>query len=220
MKMRLFILSGVAAIVLIAVLTVSAEAETSIKNSRSAPAVLLRRCEKNYSDDELADLIANGEDGYEPDDCPFLAHTLTGPMGLNFCQPGDEDWVMFKAQSNVIYQIRAEPQGNFPTEPHLDLMEIDGKVIARNDHYFGNNAEIWFWNSSAERFFYIRATELRGRHDCGNSAYTLTLHAFTENPYPPATVLPTSTQTLTPSPTPTATSVPSETPAATLTPGG
>ncbi len=187
MKMRLFILSGVAAIVLIAILTVSAEAETSIKNSRSAPAVLLRRCEYNYSDDELADLIANGEDGYEPDDCPFLAHTLTGPMGLNFCQPGDEDWVKFKAQSNVIYQIRAEPQGNYPTEPHLDLMEIDGMVVAKNDHYFGNNAEIWFWNSSAERFFYVRATELRGRHDCGNSAYTLTLHEFTENPYLPAT---------------------------------
>ncbi|MBI3536052.1 MAG: hypothetical protein HY070_00585, partial [Chloroflexi bacterium] len=39
-----------------------------------------RRCANDYSDDELADLIAQGEDGYEPDDCPLLANPLTGPM--------------------------------------------------------------------------------------------------------------------------------------------
>jgi len=209
---------GVAAI-LLAVITVNrAEANPAMGNPPSAPAKLLRRCEKNYTDDEIADMLANGEDGYEPDDCPFLAHTLTGPMFLNSCQPGDEDWVMFMAQSNILYQIRAEPPSNYPTEPHLDLFEWDGSTrIAQNDHYFGNDAEIWWWNTNAERFVYVRATELRGRHDCGNSAYTLSLHSFTENPYPLVTVQPVGAPTLTLTPTITATLSATETPTATIT---
>jgi hypothetical protein len=199
MKLRWFFFLGVATILLAAITANRAEADTATRNPPWAPAKLLRRCEKNYTDDEIADMVANGEDGYEPDDCPFLAHVLTGPMLLNFCQPGDEDWIIFMARANMIYQIRAEPQSNYPTEPHLDLFEGDGRsLIAQNDHYFGNNAEVWWWNTNAERFIYIRATELRGRHDCGNSAYTLSLHSFTENPYPQATVQPSSTPALTP----------------------
>lgn len=168
----------------------------------------LHRCANDYEDQEIADMQANGEDGYEPDDCPLLAHTLTGPMGFNFCQPGDEDWAKFKARANMLYQIRAEPSWNYPTEPHLELFD-DGTLIAQNDHYFGNDAEVWWWNAGAERMVYIRITELRGRADCGNSAYTLSLHAFADNPYPQAmatstdTVVPTQTPTATPTVTPT-----------------
>lgn len=191
------------------------------EKSAFGTAKLLHRCENNYSDDELADTIANGEDGYEPDDCPLLAHTLTGPMLLNFCQPGDEDWVKFKAKANNLYQIRAEPQWNYPTEPHLELFEGDGgTLIAQNDQSFGNTAEIWWWNAGTEQIVYVRATELRGRHDCGNGASTLTLHTFTENPYPPATVQPTSTLTPTPTSPSTVTPLPTETPSATPTPDG
>jgi hypothetical protein len=233
MKQRWVPALCVVAILFAAFAASRAEANPLPKNGLSSPVKLLRRCENNYSDDEIAAMIGNGEDGYEPDDCPLLAHTLTGPMLLNFCQPGDEDWVMFRAKSNIIYQIRAEPQWNYPTEPHLELFEGDGNsLIAQNDHYFGNNAEIWWWNSNAERTVYVRAIELGGRHDCGNSAYTLTLHAFTENPYPQATALPTSTATMTPTltlaPTVTRTStltqtsipLPTEIPDATPTPGG
>lgn len=144
-------------------------------------ASLLRRCENNYSQDEIDALIANGEDTYEPDDCPLLAHTLTGPMLLNFCQPGDEDWVKFRAKANLIYEIGAFAPANYPTEPHLELYD-GGMLIAQNDHYFGNNAEIWWWNTGTERMVYIRATELHGRHACGNSEYTLSLRTFTEKP--------------------------------------
>jgi hypothetical protein len=155
------------------------EARTTSTPPRPSLAHLLRRCENNYDDDEIAAIIANGDDGYEPDDCPLLAHTLTGPMGLNFCQPGDEDWVLFHARANVVYQIRAATNSNYPTEPHLDLLERDGgSLLAANDHSFGNNAEIWWWNGGGDRIVYIRATEVAGRHDCGNSAYTLTLHAY------------------------------------------
>ncbi len=173
----------------------------------TASKTLLRRCEKNYNDDELAAMQADGEDGYEPDDCPLLAHVLTGPMYFNFCQAGDEDWIKFQARANMLYQIRAAPDGNYPTEPHLDLYDQDAAtILAQNDHYFANNAEIWWWNSGGDRWVYLRATELRGRHDCGNSAYTVSLHAFEQNPYPPAvtpTLVPTATLTATETLTPT-----------------
>lgn len=149
--------------------------------SAHAPATPLRRCEQNYDDDEIAAMQALGEDGYEPDDCPLLANTLTGPMLHNFCQLGDEDWVKFVVKPGVIYQIKAESPVNYPTEPHLDLFD-NGVIIAQNDHYFGNDAEIWWWNDGPQRTMYVRATELHGRADCGNSQYTLSLHAFTDKP--------------------------------------
>ncbi len=217
MQLRRFFLLTVGAILLAAFAASRAEADGLPKHAAAPPVKLLYRCENNYSDDELAAIIANGDDGYEPDDCPLLAHTLTGPMLLNFCQPGDEDWIKFQARANVIYQIRAEPPSNYPTEPRLALFDTDGStLLAQNDHSFNNDAEIWWWNSSAERTVYVRAIELGGRHDCGNSAYTLTLHSFADNPYPPATPPPTST----PTPTPTLTPPPTDTPTATPTPGG
>ncbi len=189
----------------------------------------LYRCENNYSDDEIAAMQSNGDDGYEPDDCPLLAHVLTGPMLLNFCQPGDEDWVKFKAKSDTIYQIRAEPPWNYPTEPHLDLF-VDDVLTAQNDHYFNNNAEVWWWNTGSERWVYVRATELAGRHDCGNSAYTLTLHAFQGSSFVPApatpTLIPTLMATFTPTlimtetMTPTLSVTDTLTPTVTPTPGG
>jgi hypothetical protein len=179
MKLRLLFWLGIAALGVLAFSAGGAEARTTSTPPRPAVAHLLRRCENNYDDDELAAIIANGDDGYEPDDCQLLAHTLTGPMGLNFCQPGDEDWVLFRAKANVVYQIRAETNSNYPTEPHLDLLEADGStLVAANDHSFGNDAEIWWWNSGGDRTVYLRATEVAGRYDCGNSAYTLTLHAY------------------------------------------
>lgn len=221
MRLRWFFALGVAAILFAGFAASFAEANPLPAGASSPPTKLLRRCENNYSDDELADMIANGEDGYEPDDCPLLAHTLTGPMLLNFCQPGDEDWTKFKARANLIYQIRAEPQWNYPTDPHLDLFDADATtLLAQNDHYFANNAEIWWWNSGVDRTVYLLATEFVGRHDCGNSAYTLTLHAFTENPYPQPTAQPTGTATLTPTLTPTSTPLPIETPNVTPAPGG
>ena len=145
-----------------------ASANPSVPPAIHASAKLLRRCENNYSDEEIAEMQGDGEDGYEPDDCPMLAHVITGPMLLNFCQGGDEDWIRFKARAGILYQIRAEPRWNYPTEPHLDLYDADMNLIAQNDHYFDRNAEIWFWNSGSDRWIYLRATELRGRHDCGN----------------------------------------------------
>ena len=179
MKLRIFFWLAIPALALLILTANSAQARTAVPPSGAAPAHLLRRCENNYDDDELAAIIANGDDGYEPDDCPLLAHTLTGPMGFNFCQPGDEDWILFHARANVVYQIRVEPNSNYPTEPHLDLFEADAStLLAANDHSFGNEAEIWWWNSGGDRTVYVRITELGGRHDCGNSAYTLTLHQY------------------------------------------
>ncbi len=150
-------------------------------HSSLARASLLRRCENNYSDEELAAIWANGDDGYEPDDCLLLSHTLTGPELHNFCQQGDEDWVSFPAQANQIYQIKAAPQWNYATEPRLELID-NGVTIAHNDHYFANNAEIWWWNDGPARRVSVRVTELRDRFDCGNNEYTLSLHAFIDKP--------------------------------------
>ena len=181
MKLRIFFFLAIPVLALLAFTANSAQARTATPPASAAPAHLLRRCENNYDDDELAAIIANGDDGYEPDDCPLLAHTLTGPMGFNFCQPGDEDWVLFHARANDVYQIRAEPNFNYPTEPHLDLFAADSStLLASNDHSFQNDAEIWWWNSGGDQTFYVRITELAARHDCGNSAYTLTLHQYPE----------------------------------------
>ena len=88
-------------------------------------------------------------------------------------------------------------------------------VVAQNDHYFNNNAEVWWWNTGGDRWVYVRATELRGRHDCGNNSYTLILHSFPGGSFAPA-----------PSPTPTLPFTPTLiftdtlTPTVTPTPGG
>ncbi|MBI3742499.1 MAG: hypothetical protein HY257_12195 [Chloroflexi bacterium] len=141
-----------------------------------------RRCANDYSDDELADLIAQGEDGYEPDDCPLLANPLTGPMLHFFCQPDDEDWTRFRATPNLIYAIAATTRWNFPTQTRLELFEADGTLIAQNDHYAGKDALIWWWNTGAARMVYVRVTEINQRAECGNDQYTLTLRSFTEPP--------------------------------------
>lgn len=212
MRVRWFIMLGVITMSFFALTATLASANT-IHTPAQSPSDLLRRCENNYDDEELAAMQENGEDGYEPDDCPLLAHVLTGPMLLNFCQGGDEDWVRFKAKSDTVYQIRAEPPWNYPTEPHLDLY-ADEVLTAQNDHYFNNNAEVWWWNTGSERWVYVRATELGGRHDCGNSAYTLTLHAFQGSSFAPVPATPTLTFTPTPIFTDTLT------PTVTPTPGG
>jgi hypothetical protein len=215
-------------IVLGAILVSGMIMATRASVSVSASSSFLRRCENNYEDEELAEMQADGEDGYEPDDCPLLAHVLTGPMRFNFCQGGDEDWIKFKARPSLLYQIRADPLWNYPTEPHLELLD-DGAVVAENDHYFNNNAEMWWSNGGGERWMYIRATELRGRHDCGNNEYTLSLHAFEQNPVPPpptltptitASVAITSTETITAtlSLTPTVTASTAITPTEMITP--
>ena len=228
MKARWIFLLSIIGVSFIALTSTIASAN-AIHPSTQSLMHLLRRCENNYDDEELADMQSNGEDGYEPDDCPLLAHVLTGPMLLNFCQPGDEDWVKFKAQPNTVYQIRAEPPWNYPTEPHLDLL-VDDVLTAQNDHYFNNNAEVWWWNTGSERWVYVRATELGGRHDCGNNAYTITLHAFQGSSFAP----PSATPTLIPTPmatfiptfvltetiTPTLTFTDTVTPTVTPTPGG
>jgi hypothetical protein len=197
MKTRLVLLFSVAVLSILAIGVTAAAAKTKPTAGAQAPLLMLYRCATDYSDDELATIQANNEDGYEPDDCPLLAHKLTGPERHTFCQPGDEDWDKIQAKQNLIYQITAAPQPNYPTEPHLDLYEEDGTLIKQNDHYFGNNAEIWWWNTGPDRTVYIRATEARGRADCGNTVYTLSVHSFTENPYPP-TAQPTGTVADTP----------------------
>ncbi len=210
MKLRwVFLLS--AATALLVAMTASGAAASSIKSKQHALAHLLRRCANDYTQDEIDAMQALGEDGYEPDDCPLLAHTLTGPELHDFCQPDDEDWDKFIVKPNLIYEIGASTPDNYPTEPHLELYDND-TLIAQNDHYFGNNAAIWWWNSGAERSIYVRVTELQGRHDCGNNQYTLSLHVFAENPYPQPTNSPT------PTPTATTTPPPADTPALTPTP--
>jgi len=180
MKTRLFIWLSLVALLAIALTAPGAAANATTMTAQAAPE-LLRRCANDYSQEEIDAMLANGEDGYEPDDCALLAPTLTGPMLRNFCQLDDEDWVKFTARANTIYQIRAAAPSNYPTEPRLDLID-DGNVVAQNDQYFGNDAEIWWWNIGAERTVYVRVTELRGRADCGNSEYTLSLKAFKDKP--------------------------------------
>jgi hypothetical protein len=121
------------------------------------------------------------EDYYEPDDAPWLAHSITAPELHNFSAPGDEDWVKFMALANWVYHIKAASPSNFPTEPHLELY-VNGNLVASNDHYFGNVAEIWWWNNLGDATAYVRVTEMQGRSECGNSQYTLSVEGFREKP--------------------------------------
>ena len=121
------------------------------------------------------------EDSYEPDDGMGFAHTITGKELHNFCGPKDEDWVKFTAKAGWTYHIKADPPTNFPTEPHLELY-VNSGVVAQNDHYFGNIAEIWWWNSGVDQTVYVRATELKGRGDCGSSTYTLSVEGTQGKP--------------------------------------
>ncbi|MBI3913648.1 MAG: hypothetical protein HY327_05615 [Chloroflexi bacterium] len=140
-----------------------------------------RRCANDYSDEEII-AIRDAEDGYEPDDCMMLASPLTGPELHFFCASDDEDWAKFTAQPNLIYEISATPRFNYPTAPRLELIEADGARIAQNDHYFGNDAAIWFWDAGAARTVYLRVTEMNYRAECGNDEYTLRLRVFYEKP--------------------------------------
>lgn len=121
------------------------------------------------------------EDYYEPDDASWLAHSITAPELHNFSTPTDEDWVKFTALANWVYHIKAASPSNFPTEPRLELY-LNGNLVASNDHYFGNVAEIWWWNNVGDATAYVRVTEMRGRSECGNSQYTLSVEGFKEKP--------------------------------------
>jgi hypothetical protein len=217
MKSRwLGLVVGILFLLTLTALSVSAN---SIQPTQSQVPSSLRRCENNYDDDELQEIRDNGDDAYEPDDCPMLAHVLTGPMLLNFCLPGDEDWIKFNAQPKLLYQIRAAAPWNYPTEPRIELY-VDGMLVAANDHYFNNEAEVWWWNSATARVVYLRIFEFAGRHDCGNSAYTLTLNSFNDNPYPKTSVppiIPMSTTTITATATVTMTNTVPLTATATIT---
>jgi len=160
-----------------------ASANTHIPTSPHAKRLTLdtRRCANDYSDEEIS-AIRDVEDGYEPDDCMLLASPLTGPELHFFCALDDEDWANFTAESNRIYEISATPRWNYPTQPRLELIEADGARIAQNDHYFGNAAAIWFWNSGAARTVYVRVTEMNNRAECGNDEYTLRLRMFFDRP--------------------------------------
>ncbi len=125
--------------------------------------------------------VVRCEDAYEPDDTPALAHALTTPQLHNFSSPADQDWVFFSVKSNWVYHIRAAPPANYPTEPHLALY-VNGNEVAANDHYFGNSAEIWWWNTLGDQTAYVRVTELQGRADCGNSQYTLSVEGMKDKP--------------------------------------
>ncbi|MBI4787608.1 MAG: hypothetical protein HY782_11240 [Chloroflexi bacterium] len=121
------------------------------------------------------------DDAYEPDDSADLAHTITTPQWHNFCVPTDQDWVKFKARAGWVYHIKADTPTNFPTEPRIELY-VNGNLIAANDHYFGNIAEIWWWNNIGDVTGYVRVTELKGRAEGGNSQYTLSLEEFKDKP--------------------------------------
>jgi hypothetical protein len=93
-------------------------------------------------------------------------------------------------------------------------------LVAANDHYFNNEAEVWWWNSATARVVYLRIFEFAGRHDCGNNAYTLTLNSFSDNPYPKTpvpTIIPMSTSTITTTATVTMTNTVPLTTTATIT---
>ncbi len=121
------------------------------------------------------------EDAYEPDEYCDQGHTITNPELHNFHSPKDQDWVKFMAKAGWVYHIKAAPRPNFPTEPHLDLY-VGGNLIASNDHYFGNTAEIWWWNQNGDRQACVRVTELKGRADAGNSEYTLSVDGTKDKP--------------------------------------
>ena len=121
------------------------------------------------------------EDAYEPDDSPERAHTITTPQWHNFCTPTDQDWVKFTARGGWVYHIKADTPSNFPTEPRIELY-VNGNLVAANDHYFGNIAEIWWWNNSGDQTAYVRVTELRGRAEGGNSQYTISVEEFKDKP--------------------------------------
>ncbi len=156
-------------------------AQSPILTHPRAPTLDTRRCASDYSEEEIVAIRA-GEDGYEPDDCMLLANLLTGPQLHFFCAPADEDWAKFVARSGIIYQITAAPRANYATQPRLELMEADRAPIAQNDHFFENDAGIWWWNDGGERVVYVRVAEIANRAECGNDEYTLTLRAFTEKP--------------------------------------
>ncbi|MBI4790978.1 MAG: hypothetical protein HY782_28445 [Chloroflexi bacterium] len=181
MKLRVRLVLGAIAI-LFSSFPIRGVTASSVQPPASSDAASpIRRCANDYAEEEIAEMVANGEDSYEPDDCLLLAHPLTGPMLFNFCQLGDEDWAKFPVRSGVIYQINTTTPSNYPTEPKLELYD-DGRLIALNDHYFGKDAELWFWNDGPDRTLHVRASELRGRAECGNSEYTLWLKAYGERP--------------------------------------
>src|SRR5574341_429657 len=168
-------------VLLIASAAIARAADESLKKFRDQPTRDAYRCATDYTEEEIA-AIREEDDGYEPDDCPLLAHTLTGPELHFFCQPDDEDWVYFVAKANLTYEMASRPRQNYPTQPRLELLEADLAPIAQNDHYFGNDAAIWWWNFGSDRTVYVRVTELNHRAECGNDEYTLTLRGFTEPP--------------------------------------
>ncbi len=113
-------------------------------------------------------------DSYEADDTAAQAHELTGPEQHTFYKPfskDDHDWVYFKVQAGWIYQIQARI-GDFPTTPVLSLYDAKGILLARNDHYFGKDAEIWWWNNGPDQTLYLEATEARQLVGC-DFYYTL-----------------------------------------------
>ena len=105
-----------------------------------------------------------------------MAHSITGKELHNFCGAKEEDWGRFTATAGQTYHIKADPPSNFPTEPHLELY-VNGNRVAQNDHYFGNIAEIWWWNNGPDTVAHVRVTEVKGRADCGSSTYTLSVEA-------------------------------------------
>ncbi len=80
--------------------------------------------------------------------------------------------------------VKAAPPSNYPTEPHIDLY-LNSTLMAQNDHYFGNIAEVWFHNNGPDAIYYARITELRGRAGCRAPEYTLSVELIQGPPAPP-----------------------------------
>ncbi len=107
-------------------------------------------------------------DTYQPDDQMTLAHVVSGPEYHVFILPfstDDHHWAKFDAQAGYVYQIDAAP-GASPAVPVLHLYDEGGNLLAANDHYFANDAEIWWWNNGADQTLYVETTEARELVGC------------------------------------------------------
>lgn len=123
-------------------------------------------------------------DGYEPNDQPSAASSLTGPEAHTFYSEKkgwDQDWATFDADATWTYQVKARSgQPLALLQPTLKLFDRNGNLLAENQlDRWGRGAEIWWWNAESNQTVSILVEEATGRAGCLH--YELTLQ-----PYSPA----------------------------------
>ena len=109
-------------------------------------------------------------DDNESDNTLAQAQEITGVQAHTFFNPPegyDQDWAKFSAKEGWVYQIRAQMPNYFlPIDPSLRVYTADGTLIAENDDYFRQDAEVWWWNEGPEQTIYIQAFEAQTVESC------------------------------------------------------